>query len=331
MEIIKRLSEGKSLDPQEAEAFMESIISGTISGAQAGACLMGLKMKGETPAEISGFAKVLRNHSVKIFPKAKYLVDTCGTGGDGLCTFNISTAAAIIAAGAGAPVAKHGNKSVSSRSGSFDVLERLGIKALKPESVEKCINENSIGFMFAPYFNPAMAKIAPVRKELGIRTVFNVMGPLLNPAGAKSQVVGVYSSGLTAQIAETLGALGSERALVVNSGGMDELGLGITNVSELRNGKVESYEIDSKEFGLSHAKLPAVDSPEQSAKVILEILNGKKGPERDVACLNAGSAIYVSGRAKSIGEGVEMAFASVDSGDALKKLGLLKDFSGLHE
>ena len=326
MSLLKKLSEKNDLSSEEASQLAESIINGTMSPLQAGAALTALKMKGETIDEIFGFAKVLREHAIKIRPAGKHLVDTCGTGGDGSHTFNISTASAFIAAGAGATVAKHGNRSVSGKCGSVDVLEQLGVRMMQPEAVEDCINKIGIGFMFAPFFNPVMAKAAPIRKELGIRTVFNVMGPLLSPANCSAQLVGVFSPEMAGPVAKVLLSLGTERAIVVNSNGMDEIGLGKTKVSEVNAKKVMNYEIDSNDFGFGPEKIPVVASAKESGEIILDLLNGKAGPARNVCVLNAGAAIYVSGIADSMKEGVKLAQNSIDSGKAMEKLEQVKNF-----
>lgn len=326
MQLLQKLSEKKDLESQEASLLLESMVAGSMTSAQAAAALMALKMKGETPEEITAFARALKRHSVTISPRKRFLVDTCGTGGDGYSTFNVSTCAAFIAAGAGAAVAKHGNRAISSKSGSVDALESLGVKMLAPEKVEECIEKHSIGFMFAPFFNPAIAKLGQLRKELGVRTIFNAMGPLLNPAGCRSQLVGVFSTGLTGPIAKVLGSLGAEHAMAVNCNGMDEMGLGKTRVSETRHGKVRSYVIDSAEFGFKHEKMRATSSAAESAGIIRKILGGEKGASRNIAVLNAGAAVYVAGLAHSIKEGVEMACNSIDEGMAMKKLSEARRF-----
>lgn len=330
MNIIKKLTEGKNLASDEAEELMQLMMDGKMAGAQIAGALVALKMKGETEEEISAFAKIMRKNAIQINPKVKggNLVDTCGTGGDRICTFNISTVAAFIAAGAGVNIAKHGNRSVSSKCGSADVLEMLGAKMLEPRHVEDCIENIGIGFMFAPYFHPAMKNVAPVRKELGIRTVFNILGPLANPANAQAQVLGIFDAALTEKIARILDALGLKHALVVHSEGMDEIGLGKTKISELKNGNAETYEINGSDFGLKKREIPKVNSAQESANIIKNILKGKEeGPAREVSALNAAAAIYVAGNADSIGRGLELAFESIDCGMAYEKLEQLIAFS----
>ncbi|VVC01574.1 Anthranilate phosphoribosyltransferase [uncultured archaeon] len=328
MDIIRKLSAGENLPENEAGEAMEGMISGKLSPAQAAGILVALRMKGETVQEITAFARVMRQHAVRIHPKADGLVDTCGTGGDSSHTFNVSTTAAIVAAGAGASVAKHGNRSVSSSCGSADVLEQLGVGILRPPQVEKCIEEVGFGFMFAPYFHPAMKNVGPVRKELGIRTVFNILGPLTNPAGAQSQLLGVYDAAMARKMADALNSLGTAHALVVHSDGIDEIGLGATKVCEVKNGKVEEYGIDAKEFGFASHAIPKAKSREEGAKILLDALSGSDGAARDVALLNAGAAIYVAGKVSSIAAGVASAQQSIDSGKAMDVLEKLRKFEG---
>ncbi len=328
MELLQKLAAGKNLSAGEAEAAMEGVISGSFTPAQAAGLLIALKMKGETLEEISEFAKVMRKHAVKIKPNAEMLVDTCGTGGDSLRTFNISTCAAIIASAAGASVAKHGNRSVSSSCGSADVLEQLGVKMLQPAEVEKCIESTGFGFMFAPFFHPAMKNVGSVRTELGVRTVFNILGPLTNPAGAQAQLLGVYDFSLAEKMAGVMKTLGTRHALVVNSEGMDEIGLGATKICELKSGNVEVHEISGKEFGFALREIPRVQAKEESAEIIRQVLSGKEGAARDVALLNAGAAVYAAGKAGSIAGGVKLAEKAVDSGKAESKLGQVVAFAG---
>ncbi|MFH1424335.1 MAG: anthranilate phosphoribosyltransferase [archaeon] len=322
-EAIKLVVERKELSSELAEGAMKEIMNGTATPAQIAALLTALRVKGETTMEIIAFAKVMRKFCEHINPKGT-LVDTCGTGGDSKKTFNVSTAAAFVAAGAGVKIAKHGNLSVTSKCGSADVLEELGVNLdLEPQQVERCIEQIGIGFMFAPNFHPAMKHALPVRKELGIRTVFNLLGPLTNPANAGAQVLGVFDPGLTETLAEVLRGLGTRHALVVHSEGMDELGLGKTKVSELKNGQIETYFLDAGELGFKNKD---IQESESSAETILRILKGAKGPERDIVVLNAATTIYVGGRAETIKEGVGLAENSIDSGKALEKLNLLRRF-----
>lgn len=326
MDILQKLSQKENLTIAEAQRVMEGMISGRYAPSQTAALLVALKMKGESEEELEGFVRVMRSAAISISPKADGLTDTCGTGGDGRSTFNISTTAAFIAAGAGVPIAKHGNRSVSSSCGSADVLEELGVKMLPPPEVEQCIERIGIGFMFAPLFHPAMKNVAPVRKELGIRTVFNLLGPLVNPAQAQRQVVGVYDPAVAPKMAHVLAALGTRHAMVVHSEGMDEIGLGITDIVEVKNGSVESCRLDARELGLKPQVIPTAKSKMESAAIIRAVLAGKPGAARDVALLNAAAAIYVGGRAGTIGEGLEKATASIDAGHAQAKLEQLVAF-----
>ena len=328
MELVKKLSEGRNLTAEEAEQAMEGMISGSFTVAQTAGMLMALKMKGESVEEIAAFARVMMKHAVRITPKAGSLVDTCGTGGDSLHTFNISTAAGLIACGAGVAIAKHGNKGVSSKSGSADVLEALGVKILQPQQVAGCIEKTGFGFMFAPYFHPAMKNVMPVRKELGVGTVFNILGPLSNPAGANAQLLGVFDAVAAEKMAKVLAMLGTGHALVVHSGGMDEIGLGKTQVFEVNEGNVSAYVLDAAKLGFANREIPKAHSAEESAEIIVGVLGGKEGAARDVAVLNAAAAIYVSGKADSIEAGVKMAGQSIDSGKAMEKLEEIRKFWG---
>jgi anthranilate phosphoribosyltransferase len=324
--LLQKITERKGLAPAEARSAMDRIMGGSSTPAQTAAFLVALKMKGETREEVAAFAEAMRAKAVNIRPSREPLVDTCGTGGDSSGTFNISTAAAIIAAGSGVAVAKHGNRAVSGKSGSADVLEELGVGMHKPDDVRRCIDEAGIGFMFAPFFHPAMKNVAEVRRELGIRTVFNILGPLTNPAGAGAQVLGVYDPELTGTMADVLMRLGAKRALVVHSEGMDEIGLGTTKISELRDGRVETRIIDASEFGIDRADVPRADSKEESARIILDVLRAKLGPARDIAALNAAAAIYVGGIAESIADGLARACRAIDSTAAFGKLEELRNF-----
>ena len=326
--ILEKLMRREDLTQEEAESAMGSIMDGRYTPAQAAAFLIALKMKGESLEEIAALARAMRKRAITIAPSVGNLVDTCGTGGDSSGTFNISTTAAFIAAGSGVAIAKHGNRAVSGRCGSADVLEELGVKMLPPDAVRKCIEKTGMGFMFAPLYHPAMRNVAALRRELGVRTVFNILGPLTNPAGAKAQVLGVYDASLTETMAEVLRALGAGRALVVHSGGMDEIGLGKTRVSELKNGEIRTYTLDASEFGFREQKVPKAGSKEESARIMLAVLEGEMGAARDIALLNAAAAIYVGGKAGTMEEGVELARLSVDSGAALRKLEMLRAFGG---
>ena len=323
---ISKVVEGYNLSFNEAKDLMNEITSGNATNAQIAAILVGLRMKGETIDEIAGLASVMKEKSNRINPKVKgKLVDTCGTGGAKLKTFNISTIAAFVAAGIGIPIAKHGNRSFTSVCGGADVLEALGTNInLKPEQVEKVIEKVGIGFLFAPAFHPSMKYASEPRKEMGIRTVFNILGPLTNPANAKAQLLGVFSEELVPKMAGALQRLGTEKALVVHGvDGLDEIStLGKTIVAEIDNDKIKNYELHPKDFGFKTSKPEDIAGapPEKSAEIVRNILQGQKGPMRDIVLLNAGAAIYVGGKAKSIKEGIELAKESIDSGKAYKKL-----------
>ena len=325
-EFIKKLVEGGDLTPEDAGKAMEAIMAGASTPAQTAAFLTALRLKGETVEEIAAFARVMRSFADCIEPKVGPLVDTCGTGGDRCKTFNISTITAFVMAGAGVSVAKHGNRSITSKCGSADLLEALGVRIdLPPKAVERVIEEVGIGFMFAPTFHRAMKHAAGVRKEIGIRTVFNILGPLTNPAGARAQLLGVYDAGLTEKMALVLRSLGSERALVVHGmEGLDEISIsGETRVSELKEGEVRSYALKPGEFGFDEYPIGELEGgdPLANAATALAILQGgEKGPRRDVVVLNAAAGIYVGGLARSIKAGVPLAEGSIDSGRAYGKL-----------
>jgi len=332
-EAISKLIEKKDLTLKEATAVMDEIMSGKATDAQIAGFLIALRLKGETIDEITACAKVMREKASRIKPKNHdQLIDVVGTGGDKSGTFNISTVAAFITAGAGIPVAKHGNKGVSSKCGSADVLTSLGVKIdLEPEKVEQCINEVGIGYMFAPKFHGAMKYAIGPRKELAVRTIFNILGPLTNPAEAPYELMGVFHQSLVEPLAEVLGKLGCKHALVVHGNGLDEITLEApTKVAEYKEGHVTTYEIKPTDFNIKLAELKEIKggTPEENAKITLEILKGKeKGPKRDIVLLNAGAAIYTAGKAKSIKEGIEIAKNSIDSGKALEKLNNLKDWT----
>lgn len=330
-EAIKKLIAKQNLTSKEAESVMNEIMSAKATNAQIGGFLVALRLKGETIDEITAFAKVMREKASTIKPKG-LVVDTCGTGGDEAKTFNISTTAAFVVAGAGIKVAKHGNKSVSSSCGSADVLKELGINIeLKPEKVEQCINEVGIGFMFAPLFHGAMKYAIGPRKELGIRTVFNVLGPLTNPANAQAQIVGVFDEKLTEPLAEVLGRLGSKHAFVVHGNGLDEITIsGQTTVSEYKDGHVKTYKLNPVELGIKLASREELlgGTPEKCSQIIMDILQGKeKGPKRDIVLLNASAAIIAAGKADNFKDALKIAADSIGSGNALKKLEELKAWS----
>ncbi len=314
---------GKDMSEEEMMGAMTEVMDGKVGDTQLAAFLTALHFKNVTVPEIVGAARVMRDKAEKV--NAKDSVDTCGTGGDGADTFNISTAVAFVVAGAGVRVAKHGNRAVSSRSGSADVLKCLGvnINASLP-TVERCIEEVGIGFLFAPLMHKAMKHAAAVRKELGFRTIFNLLGPLTNPANAQAQVLGVFDSKWVTPLAEVLRDLGSRHALVVHGfDGLDEITLtGKTQIAELKNGKVNSFSLDPEEFGYSlcsAADLKGAE-PETNAELMREILKGSPGPKTDIVVLNAAAAIYVGGKADSIEKGIPVATNSIESGAALKKI-----------
>jgi len=328
-EAISKLVNKQSLTQNQAEQVMNQIMDGKATDAQIAAFITALRLKSETIDEITAFAKIMREKSQTIRPKASYLVDTCGTGGDNSNTFNISTASAFVVSGAGAAVAKHGNKSISSKCGSADVLAELGINIeMQPAQVEKCIEDIGIGFMFAPLFHPAMKYASKARKEIGIRTIFNILGPLTNPANAKSQLVGVFDEKLLMNIAKTLYNLGSRHAIVVNGNGLDEITIcGKTDVCELKNNKIDVYSINPIDFGFKLSSLDNIKggSVSENAKIILDILNGSKGPKGDIVLLNAAAALLATDIVEDYRDAIELANYSIDSGNALKKLKDLKN------
>ncbi len=330
-EAISKLADRKDLLEIEAEKSVEDIMEGRATNAQVAAFLVGLRLKGESVDEITACAKVMREKSIRIHPNVKFLVDTCGTGGDNSGTFNISTAAAFAAAGAGADVAKHGNRSISSNCGSADVLRALDIKfEIEPKKVEECIEKIGIGFLFAPNFHPAMKFAAEARKEIGIRTVFNVLGPLTNPAGAKSQLIGVFNPKIMAIMARALKNLGSRHALIVHGCGLDEITLtGSTEVMELDNGNIMHYTINPADFGFKICSIDGLKggSPEENAKIIVDVLKGLRGPKRDIVVLNAAATLLTIGLAKGFDDGVSLASRAIDSGMAMKKLDELREFT----
>ncbi|HOS42437.1 MAG TPA: anthranilate phosphoribosyltransferase [Armatimonadota bacterium] len=331
-EALQRVVRGEALTTDAAAAAMTTIMEGEATPAQVAALLTALRMKGETVEEIAGFARVMREKSVRLLPTRAPLVDTCGTGGDTLKTFNISTAAAFVAAGAGVGVAKHGNRSVTSKSGSADVLEELGVTlAIPPAAVETCIDRLGVGFLFAPNFHPAMKHAAPVRREIGIRTVFNILGPLTNPAGAPHQVVGVYDAALTEPLAQVLGLLGARRAFVVHGLlGLDEWSTaGATQVSELRDGAVTTRVYTPADVGLADADPADLlgGTPAENAELIWALLRGQGGPQRDIILLNAAAALVAAGAAADIPDGLQQAAVAIDGGAALAKLQALRELT----
>ena len=331
-EAIRDLIAGADLDRAKMRAVMEQIMSGQATDAQIGAFLVALRIKGETIDEIAGGAEVMREKATPIVTVRPDLIDTCGTGGDDSGTFNISTTVAFVACGAGLAVAKHGTRSISSLCGSSDVLTALGVNVeAAPEKVGECIDKVGIGFLFAIALQGAMKHAIGPRRELATRTVFNILGPLTNPAGAKRQLLGVFDSALTEALAGVLRELGSERALVVHgSDGLDEITLtGPTQVSELRDGQVSTRQIRPGDFGLQTVSAEALKGgdADHNAHILREVLDGKEGPQRDVVLLNAAAAIVVGGRAEDITAGLEVARESIDSGKARQALDRLVEVS----
>jgi len=331
-EALSELIEGKDLSTEKAEQVMTEIMGGEATDAQIGAFLTALRLKGETVDEISACAKIMRSKATQIKPKVDGLFDTCGTGGDAACTFNISTTVAFILAASGIPVAKHGNRSVSSKCGSADVLEALGIKIELPsEKVEEAIEKIGIGFMFAPAFHQAMKYAIGPRREIAIRTVFNVLGPLTNPAGAEYQLVGVYDAKLCNSLAHVLKNLGLKAAMVVHGNGLDEVTTtGPTNISELNiDGTIEDYTIEPEQFGLEKVSVEELrsNSVEENARIVKENLAGFTGAKSDIILLNTACALKVAQKVKSIDEGIEYARKVIESGAAAVKLSELKDFT----
>ena len=326
-ELIRRVTDGEDLSVDEAREAATQVFE-EATEAQIGALLAALRAKGETEAEIAGFAQGMRDAARTIDPDGAPLVDTCGTGGDDYDTINVSTTSAIVAAGAGVAVAKHGNYSVSSSSGSADVLEVAGADVeAEPPAVEAAIERDGIGFMLAPVFHPAMKAVIGPRKELGMRTIFNVLGPLTNPAGADAQLLGVYSEELVPQIANALTHMPVEHALVVHGDGMDEIALhGPTTVAEVEGEEVTEYTIEPEDLGLDSAPVDAIagGTPQENAEDLRGIVTGDvTGPKRDVILANAGAAIYVAGLADDLAGGVEQAAAAIDDGDAAGKFDAL--------
>lgn len=324
-EAIEKLVNRIDLSEAETVSVMNQIMTGEATPIQVAAFLTALRMKGEKVQEITGAARVMREKVHRVRVKADLVLDVVGTGGDRKGTFNISTASAFVAAGAGITVAKHGNRSVSSQSGSADVLAALGVKVDAPkEKVEECLEKIGIGFLFAPLLHEAMKYAVQPRREIGTRTIFNLLGPLTNPAGATHQLTGIYDGELVELIAQVLKNLGTVRAMIVYGlEGLDEISLsGQTRVSELRDGQIRAYTLTPEEFGLKRCRLEDVlgGSPQECAAILRGVLGGEKGPKRDVVLLNSGAALFVSGAASSIGDGMRLAAESIDSGKAGAKL-----------
>lgn len=329
---IQHVAEGRVLDLPQAEAIMDQIMTGQATGAQIAALVTALRMRGETIDEIAGFASAMRKHAlkVKLDLDGGPVVDTCGTGGDAAGTFNISTTASFAIAAAGVRVAKHGNRAMTSKCGSADLLEELGVRIeLAPEQVAACIDSVGIGFMFAQSFHPAMRYVGPTRKEIGIRTIFNVLGPLTNPAGARHQLIGVGHPGIAAKLAAVLGKLGSRKAVLVHAEeGLDELGLaGVSQITEWnqQTGEVTTSTLTPEAVGLERAGIEqlAGGDRQENARITRSILNGERGPRRDAILLNAGAGLYAANAAESIADGVQIAADVIDSGEAMEALNRL--------
>ena len=330
-EAIDAVVSGQSLTMDQAAAVMRQIMQGEATPAQLGSFLTALRLKGESTEEIAGMATVMREFSLKVRVEGT-VVDSVGTGGDGSNTFNISTAAALVAAGAGVRVAKHGNRAASGSCGAADVLETLGVRIeLPPEGVERCINEGGMGFMFAQAFHPSMRHAGPVRREIGIRTVFNILGPLTNPAAAQRQLIGVAFPQLGEKMAEVMRLLGSERTMVVHgAGGLDEIALdGETSVWELRDGQVNSWTLSPDNVGLGRWSVEDLrgGDPEANAAAMRRLLEGEGGPFRDAVLLNTAGVLLAAGTAASIPDGIQAAARSIDSGSARLKLDALVELS----
>ena len=335
LQAVHRAAEGRDLSEELAAAAMLDILHGRSTPVRTAALLTALRVKGETAAEVTGFARAMRDSAVRVRPRktpSRHLVDTCGTGGDGGGTFNVSTTAALVAAGAGLAVAKHGNRSISSQCGSADVLEALGVRVdLDAARVARSIDEVGIGFLFAPTMHPAMRHAGPVRRELGMRTVFNMLGPLTNPAGAGIQVIGVFETGIVSLAAEALARLGAQRALVVHgSDGMDEITLaGPTSFAEVRDGTVTTGTLDPEDFGLSASSTDGIrgGDAQANAATVRAVLDGQPGPARDIVVMNAGAVLRMAGKADGWREGAAAAGAAIDSGKAGAKLAELAAFT----
>lgn len=333
---LQRIIAHQEIPYEDMVVLMRQIMQGEVSAVMIAAILSGLRTKKETIGEIAAAAQVMREYATQVPVKdAGHLVDTCGTGGDSAHTFNISTAAALVAAAAGAQVAKHGGRSVSSKSGSADVLEALGVNLNQtPQQIAQSIEEIGVGFMFAPNYHNAMKHAAPVRRELGVKTLFNILGPLTNPAGAKKQVLGVFNIDLVEILARVLQRLGSQHVLIVHgSDGLDEITItGETHIGELKNGDIELYTIRPEDFGIQSAAIKElqVDDAEQAKLMLLSVLKNEAGPARDIVSLNAGAAIYVSGIVNSISDGIASAQKVIENGTALQKLHELVALSQKH-
>lgn len=324
--LLSRLAEGHVLSDDQAEAFFTACLRGEATPAQVAAAVTALRIRGETVPEIAAFVRVMRRHAVML-EHGFEVIDTCGTGGDGQHTYNVSTAAALVAAGGGVKVAKHGNRALSSKSGSSDVLAALGVNLdAGLERNLRALEQANVCFLFAPAHHGAMRHVTPVRAELGFRTIFNILGPLANPAGAKWQVIGVYDPKWLEPLARVLGALGTERAWVVHGAGLDEITTtGETEVAEWRDGAVHRFTITPEQFGIERVSIEALrgGDPEENAQAIRDLLDGRRGPYRDIVLLNAGAAFVVAGKAGTLAEGVDLAREIIDSGRAKAALDAL--------
>jgi anthranilate phosphoribosyltransferase len=335
-EAISQLVRGRDLTESEAEQVMEQIMNGEATAAQIGGFLIALRLKGETVEEVTGFARAMRRNAIRVRCRQPLLIDTCGTGGDGHGTFNISTVAAFVVAGAGLPVSKHGNRSVSSKCGSADVLQAMGVRLeLSPEQIAACMDKLGIGFLYAPLLHPAMKHAIGPRREMGVRTVFNILGPLTNPAGAQVQVLGVYDAVLTEMMAQVLDALGSRAVYVVyGADGLDELSTtGPNRVTQVTNGQLRTFFLDPLELGLPRATLSDLKGgdAEENATIFRAVLDGERGPKRDVVILNAAAGLVAGGMAANLREGLALAAKSLDSGAARTKLDALVAFTNDHQ
>ena len=334
VDALRKLVDGEGLTQQEAAEVMTAIIDGVATHAQVGALLAALRTKRETVDELTGFARVMRARSVRVAPTRRPLIDTCGTGGDLCDTFNISTTAAFVVSAAGIAVAKHGNRAVSSKCGSADVLAAVGVELrLTPEQIGTCIDTVGVGFMYAPSHHPSMKNVAQVRRELSIRTVFNVLGPLTNPAGATRQLIGVFDPELCPRLAETLGRLGCERAMVVHGmDGMDEIStVGPTRISHLQNGRVSTEQRIPAEFFLvpgTLEELRGANSPQENAQIMMAVLQGEAGARRDVVSVNAAAGLILGGMAEGWRDGIALAHRMIDTKRALEVLRKLVQFTG---
>lgn len=330
-EMLEKVIKGERLNKFESKLFMEKIIKGEMKDSQIASVITVLKMRGEDKEEILGFVEAMRNNSNKLHLE-DYTIDTCGTGGDGKGTFNISTLVSVISAAAGVKVAKHGNRSVSSKSGSADILSELGYNIeLEKKDAERSIREKDFAFIYAPKYNQSMKNVSGVRKELGIRTVFNLMGPLIHPGDIKGQMVGVYDPKITKLYAEVLKSCGRERAIVVHGNeGLDEISISTTTtVSELRDGEIKDYILDPREYGFKYYPEESIagGTPKENMKIMFDILNGEKGARRDIIVLNSAAALYVGKAVDDYKSGIELAEEILDSGKALKKLEDILEYS----